>query len=342
MWSALFLAGVMMTAPESAAFPGDTWEHRPPEALGLDAGTLDEIAALLGGRGCVIKEGVVVKAWGDQSQRGDWMSSAKPVLSTLLFFALEEGRVTGVDQKIADFGWELRGADLDITFRHLGAMTSGYMRPEAPGEAWAYNDFAIQLFQQTLFDRVFEDEPLAVAHHPNRLGALGFEDGLRFRDSNRRLSASVRDFARIAWFWLNHGRWGEQQVLPRHYFEDFMRPQTPFDLPHTDGDSTGDYLGIGSFGGGPDHFTRFGAGIYGFNWWFNKTGRLHPDARTWPDAPADAIMSIGARGNCTVLLPSQHMVLISAEGNWGRLDAGNPGAPMNQVIRLLLDSAGPP
>ena len=48
---------------------------------------------------------------------------------------------------------------------------------------------------------------------------------------NRRLSASVRDFARIAWFWLNRGRWGERQILTRHYFDDYLRPQVPGALP---------------------------------------------------------------------------------------------------------------
>jgi hypothetical protein len=31
-----------------------------------------------------------------------------------------------------------------------------------------------------------------------------------------------------------------------------------------------------------DHFTRFGPGVYGFNWWFNETGRDHPDRPNWP------------------------------------------------------------
>jgi len=56
-------------------------------------------------------------------------------LSTLLFFAMQEGLVKSVDQPIQDFGWPLKGKDGGITFRHLGAMTSGYMRPEGPGEA---------------------------------------------------------------------------------------------------------------------------------------------------------------------------------------------------------------
>ena len=319
-------------------FPGTTWERRAPADLGLDAARLDEVARLLGGRGCVIKDGYVATAWGDQAERSDWFSSAKPVLSTLLFFAVEEGLVKSVDQPIADFGWDLRPKHRGMTFRHLGSMTSGYARPEPPGAAWAYNDFAIQLYQKTLFDKVFRDDPKAAAEHPNRLGALGLQDGLEWRRSNRRLSASVRDFARIAWFWLNRGRWGDRQVLPRRHFDEPMRPQTPKDLPRTRQADTDDYLGIGSYGGDSDQ-TEEGPGIYGFNWWFNDTGRPHPDTPTWPDAPPDTVMSVGARGNCAAIMPSLNLALVCAQGDW-HLKAGDRSSKMNRALAMVARAAG--
>ncbi len=338
--SFLFCTGGMTAEQpkEKSVFPKEQWEYKEPRELHLDATVLNEFAQQLGGRGCVIKNGFVVKSWGDQSERSDWLSSAKPVLSTLLFFAIEEGLVKSVDQPIADFGWDLKEKDRQITFRHLGSMNSGYARPEGPGEAWAYNDYAIQLYQKTLFDRVFKEDPKQAAEHPKRLGALQLQDGLKFRESNRRLSASVRDFARIAWFWLNHGKWHNQQLIPKKYFEKYMCPQTPKELPHTKKAETDDYLEIGSFGGGSDHFTDFGAGIYGFNWWFNDTGRLHPGKRTWPDAPKDTIMSIGFGGNCSALFPDLNMIVVCAKGDWGKLDAGNPQSKMNQLFKLLLTS----
>jgi hypothetical protein len=117
-----------------------------------------------------------------------------------------------------------------------------------------------------------------------------------------------------------------------------MKPQTPKDLPNTVKADTDDYLQVGTYGGGSDHFSTCGAGIYGFNWWFNGTGRLHPDSVTWPDAPADTIMTVGARGNCSVLIPSLRLVLVCAEGDWGELSAGDPDAKMNQHIKLLVEA----
>jgi len=321
-----------------SAFPGESWKERTPVEAGMDPALLDELATHLGGRGCVVKDGYVVKQWGDQTQSKDWLSSVKPLFSTLLFFAIEEGKVKSVDQPIADFGWDLQPRHQGITFRHLGAMNSGYARPEGAGEAWAYNDFAIQLYQKTLFDKVFQAHGNEAAVTPERLGPLGFEDGLRFSDKHR-MKASVRDFARIVWFWCQKGNWNGQQLLPRKYFDEYMTPQTAKDLPQTQEDGKDDdYLGIGSFGGGSDHFTKEGPGIYGFNWWFNDTGRRHPEALTWPSAPKDAVMSIGFGGNCSVFIPSLNVALICAQGEWGKLKGGDAEAPMNRAIDLLTQS----
>ena len=340
-----FSVALLFAAPEHAGadgsvlFPGVQWEQRNPADLGLVPDLLDQIPAMLGGRGCIVKDGYVVKAWGDQAERSDWFSSAKPVLSTLLFFAVEEGLVKSVDQAISDFGWDLKPKDRGIEFRHLGAMTSGYARPEPVGAAWAYNDYAIQLYQKTLFDKVFKDDPKKASDDAKRLGALGLQDGLEWRVTNRRLSASVRDFARIVWFWLNRGRWGDRQVLPRRYFDEYMRPQVPKDLPRTQKADTDDYLDIGSYGGESDQETD-GTGIYGFNWWFNDTGRVHPGALTWPGAPPDTVMSLGARGNCSAIMPSLNLAVVCAQGDWGALKAGDPKSRLNRVLSLAARAAG--
>jgi CubicO group peptidase (beta-lactamase class C family) len=228
-----------------------------------------------------------------------------------------------------------------MTFRHLGAMSSGYARPERPGEAWAYNDFAIQLYQKTLFDRVFKADPAEVANAPNRFGSLGLEDGLAFRASNRRISASVRDFARIAWFWLHRGEWAGKQILPRAMFDEMMRPQIAKDVPLTRPAETDDYLKIGSYGGGSDHFSKAGPGVYGFNWWFNRTGRDHPDRLTWPDAPGDTFMAIGANGNSAAIVPSLGAVLVAEQAKWGNPEGGKEKSRLNLVLKAFADAVEP-
>jgi len=342
LWMPVLLAfSAGAASAGESVFPGTEWARKPPAELQLDPNLVDGVAAALGGRGCFIKSGYVVREWGSQSQKGDWASSAKPVLSTLLMFAIHEGKVKGFDQPIADFGWELSPKDRGMTFRHLASMTGGYARPEAPGAAWAYNDFAIQLYQKTLFDRVFRGEPAAVAAAAERFGALQLQDGLVFRDTNRRMSASVRDFARIAWFWRHRGSWNGREVLPGRLFDDLLKPQVPKDLPGSSDAETDDYLKIGTYGGGSNHFTKYGPGIYGGNWWFNETGREHPQTRTWPDAPADTFMSLGVRGNCSVVIPSLDLAVIAANADWGPLEAGIAESVLNQRLRLIVAAGSP-
>ena len=167
------------THAAEVVFPGAEWESKAPPELGLDEARLEAVADALGSRGCAIKNGYVVKTWGAQDEKGDLFSSAKPVLSTLLMFAVKEGKVKDFDQPLVDFGWPLEPKDRTMTLRHLASMTSGYARPEEPGKAWAYNDYAIQLYQQTLFDKIFQAPP---------------EDGLSRSTAVRRTSIAGRVF----------------------------------------------------------------------------------------------------------------------------------------------------
>jgi CubicO group peptidase (beta-lactamase class C family) len=335
------LGGTSVIHAAENAFPGAEWETKKPTELGLDEARLDAIARSLGSRGCAIKNGYVVNTWGAQNKKGDLFSSAKPVLSTLLMFARKEGKVKDFDQRLIDFGWPLAPKDRTMTLRHLASMTSGYARPEEPGKAWAYNDYAIQLYQQTLFDKVFQAPPDAVFQDPQRFGALQLQDKFSFRQKNRRMSASVRDFARIAWFWLNRGTWNGKQLLPRSYFDDNMRPQVPIDLVLSSDAPTNDYLHIGTYGGESNHFSKAGPGIYGFNWWFNAKGAKHPDQLTWPDAPRDTVMSLGLHGNCSAVIPSLNFIVVAADANWGELIPGNVDSPLNQNLKLIA-AAGTP
>jgi len=332
-FAAATLLVVRAAAAEGVHFPGVQWEQRDPSSLGLDGAVLDRLAEALGGRGCVIKDGYVVKTWGSQSEIGDWFSSAKPVLSTLLLFAIVEDKVKSPDTPIRDFGWELKGKDEGITFRHLADMTSGFRRPEPPGAAYAYNDFAIQLYQRTLFDKVFRDEPDQIANDPKRLGFLGLEDGLRFNANRRRLAASVRDFARICWFWMNNGNWNGTQLIPERLFRESRKPDVPRTLPISEGPDSEDYLGIASYGGGSNQVHTAGPGNYGFNWWFNQPGPKG-DQLLWPDAPPDLFASLGARGNCTFMIPHLRLVLVSAFGAWGP----SPEETANPHLRTLMQA----
>ena len=149
--------GLMETAIADTIFPGTAWQSKTPADGGMDAAKLDEFRNKLGlaSYGVVIKDGYLVYQWGNQTQHGEWASATKPLFGTLIGFAIQEGRITSPDVLIQDFGWPLIPKDQTMTFRHLANMVSGYTLPEAPGECWAYNDYGVQLYSKTLYERVY-------------------------------------------------------------------------------------------------------------------------------------------------------------------------------------------
>jgi hypothetical protein len=353
----LILAGFLLAGLPSLClgqsaewvFPGKTWAQKTPEELGVDRAKLEEFRRSVGGTGTVIKDGYLIYSWGNPEEAFDWFSAAKPVLSTLLFCAIAEGRVKSVDDKIVEWGWDLRGKDRGITFRHLADMTSGYACKEGPGEAYAYNDIAINLYGKTL-KGVFKAE-LIDAGAERLMDPLEFQDGQIFSPPDyvegMRVICTTRDFARIGWLWVNRGRWGDKQLIPRELFDQHVKADVPSSLPRTRTKKTeaDDYLGIGSYGGGINQ-SKEGPGVYGFNWWFNQS-REDPDKLTWPSAPSDTFIAYGRWGiDVMAMFPSLGLVVAAdtegTEGAWGRFVTGDPNSPMNRNLGILADSVRKP
>ena len=167
--SVLFLSGWICAQLHSAAaepslpksiYPGAAWETKSPGSVGLSEGKLKDLAQLVGGRGCVVRHGYMIYTWGDASRSSDVASAFKPVLSTLLFLQSRRASFPGADRAGKQFEPHLlkqlnQGKDGGITWRHLASQTSGYGLVEAPGEAYAYNDFALALYYDTLTLKVF-------------------------------------------------------------------------------------------------------------------------------------------------------------------------------------------
>ena len=235
-------------------YPGAAWETRTPDQVGLRSAALDPLAASIGGVGSVVRNGYMVYTWGDQTAKADWASAAKPVLHTLLFFAVQEKRIASLDDRIGSWvlagtGGTLRPEDEPITFAQLMNMTSGYAVIDPPGAAWAYNDVASNL-KNKLIGAIL-GEPLD-AQLLTRLAPLQFQDGsLLTTRGGYGISTTTRDFARIGWFWMNRGNWRNQQVLSSTFFDEYMRTQVPGTTPRSAGPDV-DYLNVGSVGGGTD------------------------------------------------------------------------------------------
>jgi CubicO group peptidase (beta-lactamase class C family) len=117
-----------------AVFPDADWETSSPEAEGMDAAPLEDIAPYCVEHGCravvVIRHGRIVweRYWGgwDKDSTDNSWSMAKSVTSALVGIAIDEGDISGLDQPATDFIPEWLGSQREkISVGDLLSMESG-------------------------------------------------------------------------------------------------------------------------------------------------------------------------------------------------------------------------
>ncbi|MCK6500307.1 MAG: beta-lactamase family protein [Nitrospira sp.] len=142
--------------------PAAPWPSANPAEVGMDPAALDAFSSHIGGHGCVARGGRLVHSWGEFDKPRDVASACKPVFTHLLLTAAAEGRVPSLDQPLAEWEPRLRELNPDLQFkdrgilwRHLIEQTSCYGLLEHPGTAFAYNDWQMALFVDTLFGKVY-------------------------------------------------------------------------------------------------------------------------------------------------------------------------------------------
>ena len=327
-------------------FPGRTWETRTPEQVDLFREKLDALRDLVGGRGCVVRHGCMVYAWGDQTKSSDVASAMKPVISTLLLMAVQEGKLHNVDDKVADFEQHLRtlnnGKDAGITWRHLASQISGYGLVEPPGQAWSYNDYALALYYDTLTQKVFRTNGTEVLR-THLVEPLQFEDRFTFEafgpnDRPGRLALSVRDFARFGLLHLRGGKWGEQQLLKPEFVKLAISNPVPDGTPLTGGKET-DMLPHQRSIGGTRNITPVGPGYYSFNWWLNGTNKS--GQHLFVDAPPDTYVAAGHGGMRMLwIIPGLDLIVCWNDSKIEDHDAspGNPNTRCNQAAKLMAEA----
>jgi CubicO group peptidase (beta-lactamase class C family) len=338
--------GAARAAGNEPVYPGADWPTGPPEKAGLSTDKLQALAELAGGRGCVVRHGSLVFTWGDPAKSGDIASAVKPIISTLLLLAVQQGKLESVDAHVADFEPHLRGLndnkDAAMTWRHLASQTSGYGLSEAPGAAYAYNDFALALYYDTLTRQVYQQDGTRALKE--QLGdVLGFQDRYTFEafgpnDRPGRLAISVRDLARFGLLYLRGGRWNDKQVLKPALFPMALSSPVPADLPRTRGKEADMLPRQRSLGGGKD-ITPVGPGYYSFNWWLNRADK--EGRRLYVDAPPDAFVAMGHGGERALwVIPSLDLVVVWNDAQINDHDAspGNPSTKCNQAARLLREA----
>lgn len=329
-WTVLLWVGICGLSIAGVAgaiepvFPGDQWETKTPAEVGLDEGKLKELRDYVGGFGCVVRHGYMVYTWGDASRRNDVASAAKPIYAHFLFKALQDGKIDSVDSPVSK--WEPRlkeiNAKLDhkdarMTWRHMANQISCYGLAEAPGTAYAYNDWQMALLFDTLFQKVYGatyetvDEQVLHAQLTDLIQCQDNPTFLSFGTGDRpgRAGISPRDFARFGLLYLRGGLWKDKQLLDPKYVRMAPTEPVPNTIPRA-GDKAAEMIpGQRSIGSRriPDNQTEH-MGSYSWLWWINGVdgnGKRH-----WPDVQTDAYGCFGHGGmRAMVVLPSLDMIV---------------------------------
>jgi len=342
----LLVVGMAFTS-SPAVYPGERWEVKSPEEVGLDKAKLEDFRGYVRGRGCVVRHGYMVYTWGDFTRRGDVASAAKPVYAHFLFKALELGKIPSLDEEVSRYEPRLRKLnpelghkDGHITWRHLATQTSCYGVSERPGKAFDYNDWQMALFWDLLFLKVYGatyenvDEKVL---HPLLTDPLGCEDNPTFmafgvKDRPGRLAISPRDFARFGLLYLRGGKWRGRQLLSEKLAVMAVTSPLPNSIPRTKAQPAEMLPGQRSIGSRqiPDDQTDH-MGSYSFLWWTNgidREGRRH-----WPDAPPDTYGAFGHGGlRAMIVIPSLDLIV-----SWN--DACVEGRKMeNEALKRLIEA----
>ena len=185
-------------------------------------------------------------------------SISKSFLSTLVGIAITEGYINSIDDVITSYIPELRERDAkfsEITIRHLLTMSSGikyqnYFSPwsdpsktyyapdlrdtalnceilEVPGQRFLYNNY-----NPLLIGLVLESAtgiPVAEYMETRLWQPMGAESGGSWSlDSTRSgfekmesgINGKAIDIAKLGWLFINNGRNGDVQVVPREWIEE--------------------------------------------------------------------------------------------------------------------------
>ncbi len=248
----------------------------------------------------------------NQDTRSNSFSVAKSVVSLLIGIAIEEGKIKGVEQKVADFLPQFKeGKNATLSIRDLLTMGAGldwseaYANPlstvaqayfsedikevmenvlveEEPGKVNDYQSGATQYLGdiitkatgKKLSDYASEKLWIPLGADSDALWSLDHEGGTE--KAFCCFNTNARNFARLGQLVLQKGEWNGQQLVPEEYIKEAISPAS--------------YLTSESLGGSVDY--------YGYQFWIMEhQGQKIPHMR-------------GVKGQYVCMLKTQNAVVV--------------------------------
>ena len=340
-----------------APLPRDDWEVSTPEEQGLDpllveelyrdAAELDTLYGLL-----VIKNGHLIA----EGYFNGWVVGRKVALasvtksytSALVGIALDQGCLSGVDQRMMNFFPEFEDQVTDprkeeITIRHMLQMRSGYPWEEFtppyldrlfssnnwlahivdfpltsdPGTEFGYSNLTAHLLAVIVARAC--DTDLRTYGQQNLFSPIHAQVGAWPRDAynyyygSGDISFTARDAAKFGLLYLNQGEYEGNQVLPADWARESLETYSE--------DLYNNRLGR--------YFRDIG---YGYLWWSARAGAHHFNY-AW-----------GHGGNLVILLDELDMVIVTTadplHGVWGQEAWEKEGAIIDLVGEFIASIPG--
>ncbi|MDH3890548.1 MAG: beta-lactamase family protein [candidate division Zixibacteria bacterium] len=308
-------------------WPTDGWRECRPEEVGMNSAALLLVHAYAADpefntEGLVIvKEGYIVGEgyFRDFSidDRHYSYSVAKSFTSAVVGMAIDNGFITGIDEKVFQYypQWQLPNTDprkQQITIRHLLTMMSGiewneddyYSDPsqndafimhrrsdmnqyvldkpmkDTPGEVWYYSTGNSQLLSGVVQGAT--DQTVYEYARPNLLEPLGIEeigwdhDATGQTHTGSGVRATVREFAKFGYLYLNKGRWDKVQIVSAQWVNESVQPISN-DLSH-----------------------------YGYHWWLKPVLSEHQNSIV----PDSTFIAWGIYTQQIIVIPEERMVIV--------------------------------
>ncbi len=280
----------------------------------------------------VIKNGKLIheQYWNGYNERSktNSFSMAKAVTVMLLGKAIEEGKISSLDDRFADYFREFKNKEFaeQLTLKNLAQMESGlnweedYKNPflpnakayygrslikatfsrkfkQHPGERFEYQSGSTQLLGFAVRKAI--NQPLASYLSEKIWTPIGMEQNAEWSTDESGMEktyccihASTRDFAKLGQMFLNDGKAGDQQILNLDFINQMRAPTEKSDE------------------------------IYGMGFWINY------------DNPIKHYYFLGLQGQYIIMVPEHNMVIVRT-GSFNNLPKSDRGRP--DQVRFLVN-----
>ena len=263
-------------------------------------------------------------------------SIAKSFTSALIGIAIDKGYIKSVEDKLSEYYEELNHDTIqqwkkDLKIWHALTMTSGIEWTEEgvlsndlillaqsddfvnyvinkpiknePGTVWSYNS-GESMYLSGLFNKTTGKSMFSFAKE-NLLNPIGIKDINWTTDSKNQtiagwgIKASMHDFAKFGYLYLNEGNWDGTQIISKQWVAT----------------STSSFSNEYPF--------------YAYLWWLKESLDDNSDG-----LPENIYMAIGALGQYIIVIPSQDIVIVRLGQDIISQNSWSPA----EFIRLVLSA----